>query len=126
MNRPQAVKTLLDAGCDVEIKNKSESTGSEGETPLMCVAFWGHDKIAKMLIDAGGNVNAQNEDQATALHEAVRLGNFGVAKLLLQNGANKEAKDHKGRTPLDWASSETSAEKFAKMFSEFGRSNHTK
>ena len=33
MNRPQAVKMLLDAGCDIEIKSKSESTGSKGETP---------------------------------------------------------------------------------------------
>ena len=92
----------------------------------MCVAFWGHDEIAKMLIGAGGNVNAQDENQVTALHEAVRLGNFGIAKLLLKNGANKEAKDRKGKTPLDWASSETSAEKFAKLFSEFDGSKHTK
>ena len=119
MNNQKALKLLLDAGCDIEIKNKSESIGSSGETPLLCVAFWGHDKIAEMLINAGGDVNATTEELVTPLHEAVRLGNVGIAKLLLENGANQQAKDDDGKTPLEWASSETSAEEFTKLFSEY-------
>lgn len=119
MNYPKAVKLLLEAGGDVEIKNKSELTGAKGGTPLLCVAFWGHDEIAALLIKAGGDVNATTEKLVTPLHEAVRLGNVGVAKLLLKNGANKLAKDHLGKTPLDWASDPMSAQEFEKLFSEF-------
>ena len=118
MNYPIAVKMLLDAGCDIEIKNKSESTGSKGDTPLICVAFWGHDEIAKILLDAGGNVNARDENQVTSLHEAVRLDNVSIAKLLLENGANSQAKDVDGKTPLDCASNPTVEKKFTKLFSE--------
>ena len=118
MNYSQAVKLLLDAGGDVEIKNKSKSTGSEGETPLICVIVWAHDKIAEMLIEAGANVNAKAENQATPLHEAVGLGNVSIAKILLKNGAHKHAKDNEGRTPLEWAD-RSSAKEFEKLFSEF-------
>ena len=119
MNYPKAVKLLLDAKCDIEIKNKSESTGWEGETPLLCVAFWGHDEIAEMLLNNGANVNATAEKDVSPLHEAVRLGNVGVARLLLENGARKQAADHEGKTPLEWASDETNQKKFARLFSEF-------
>ncbi|MEO1617271.1 MAG: ankyrin repeat domain-containing protein [Planctomycetota bacterium] len=122
MNYPKAVKLLLDAKCDIEIKNKSESTGLEGGTPLLCVAFWGHDEIAKMLVAAGGNVNATAEKNVSPLHEAVRFGNVGIARLLLENGANKQAADHEGKSPLEWASNETSQQKFAQLFSEFDES----
>ncbi|MEM8671789.1 MAG: ankyrin repeat domain-containing protein [Planctomycetota bacterium] len=119
MNYPKAVKLLLDASCDIEIRNKSESTGWEGETPLLCVAFWGHYEIAKMLIDAGANINGTAEKDVSPLHKAVRLGNVGIARLLLENGANKQATDHEGKTPLEWASDATSQKKFANLFSEF-------
>lgn len=122
MNYPKAVKLLLDAKCDIEIKNKSKSTGWEGETPLLCVAFWGHHEIAEMLVNAGANVNATAQKNVSPLHEAVRLGNVDIARLLLENGANKQATDHEGKTPLEWASDETSQKKFAKLFSEFDES----
>ena len=116
MNQAKAVRMLLDAGCDVDIRNKSESTGWKGGTPLLCVAFWGHEEIAKLLISEGADVNATSEKQVTPLHEAVRLGNAGIAKLLLENGAKKQARDHEGKTPLDWASD---AAKFTDLFSQF-------
>ena len=120
MNYPQAVKLLLDAGCDVEIKNKSKFgyTGYEGETPLSYVAFRGHEKIAEMLIKAGAKVNVQAQRNITPLHGAVSSGNVGIAKLLLKNGAHKHAKDDEGKTPLEWAG-QSNAKEFEKLFSEF-------
>jgi ankyrin repeat protein len=116
MNYPKAVKMLLDAGCDVEIKSKSDSIGWREETPILCVAFWGHDDIAKMLLDSGANVNAKANQDVTPLHVAVRMNNVGIAKLLLEYGANMQAKDQEGKTPLEWASSHSSAEEFRKLF----------
>ncbi|KAL1796092.1 hypothetical protein ACET3X_006316 [Alternaria dauci] len=39
----------------------------------------------------------------TPLHRAVELGKVGVARFLLQRGADRNIKDTKGRTPLDIA-----------------------
>lgn len=39
----------------------------------------------------------------TSLHHAAILGNLTMVALLIQNGANVEAKDSEGRTPLFWA-----------------------
>jgi ankyrin repeat protein len=120
MNYPKAVKMLLEAGCDVDIRSKSESIGWKGETPLLCAAFWGRDEIAKVLVSSGADVNAKAAKDVTPLHEAVRMGHVDIAKLLLEHGANKQAKDLKGETPLEWARTPASAEEFKKVFSKFG------
>jgi ankyrin repeat protein len=120
MNYSEAVKIMLDAGCDIEIRSKSEKTGWNGETALLSVAFWGHDEIAKMLLRAGANANATAQKKnVSPLHQAVRMGNLGVARLLLENGANKQAKDQDGKTPLEWISDGASAEKFKELFLAF-------
>lgn len=83
------VSTLLSAGCDVNIKNKSAQTGSVDETALHNAAFWGRAEIAILLIEAGADVNALDENHATPLDEAYRLSNEAVADLLLKHGAMK-------------------------------------
>ncbi|UIP92258.1 ankyrin repeat domain-containing protein [Wolbachia endosymbiont of Anopheles demeilloni] len=53
------------------------------------------------LIEAGANINAVTTVQKeTPLHIAVRYGHKEVAELLLDRGANVNAVDKKGRTPL--------------------------
>jgi uncharacterized protein len=93
MDYREIVATLLAAGADVELRNSSETTGSVDDTPLHCAAFWGRDEIAKMLIDAGADVNALNERKSTPLHEADRTGSMTIAKLLLAHGADLSARD---------------------------------
>ena len=44
----------------------------------------------------------------TALHEAVRYGQFSIVKYLLKVGADVDKKDSKGRTVLDVAVEEVS------------------
>ena len=53
----------------------------------------GHDKVAKMLLDAGANVNAVINNGNTPLHYASRNGHDKVAKMLLDAGANVNAVD---------------------------------
>lgn len=97
------LKALLAAGCDVDIRNRSEIQGSVGETALHCAAFWGRDDIAMMLIDAGAEVNALTDGKATPLHDAARMGSVKIAKMLLDHGAKPDAHDNEGETPLDWS-----------------------
>jgi truncated hemoglobin YjbI/ankyrin repeat protein len=39
---------------------------------------------------------------ATALHYAAKAGFLGILGVLLEHGADRDARDFKGRTPLDW------------------------
>ena len=48
-------------------------------------------------------VNSQTELGHTPLLWAAKRGKCGVVELLISKGANVDAKDHKGRTPLAWA-----------------------
>ena len=83
-------------------------------TPLMCAVISCNDRDSdgeeisantiEELIAQGSNVNAQSDDQKeTALHLAARFGHPAAAKKLLEHGANANAEDQSGRTPLHTA-----------------------
>lgn len=74
-----------------------------GNTPLGVAAAYGRTDTARLLLDAGADVNATNEWGATALLLAVRSGNFETAALLLRRGADPTPSDYKGDTALGWA-----------------------
>ncbi len=102
MNYQNIVKQLLEAGGDVDIRNKSESTGYVDGTALHCAAFWGRCESAKLLLAAGTDVNALTSRKSMPLHSAARMTNVKVTRLLLDNGAKIAAQDKNGETPLDW------------------------
>ena len=97
MNYQSIVETLLRAGGDVDIRNKSDNTGHMGETALHCAAFWGRYEIAKLLIDHGADVNALTDRRSTPLHDAARMSNAKLARLLLEKGAKPNARDKDNR-----------------------------
>jgi hypothetical protein len=47
--------------------------------------------------------DARDPHGKTPLHRAVAASNEAMARLLLANGADVNAKDNKGNTPLSWA-----------------------
>ena len=61
----------------------------------------GEQEKVRALLDEGGKVNARAPDSATALHEAAMQGRADLAKLLIANGADVNAPDNHGFTPLD-------------------------
>ena len=119
LDNAKAVKLLLAAGYDVETKNDSDISGWAGETSLLAATFWKRTDIAELLIEAGANVNAASEKQVTPLHEAVRVGYPEMVKLLLNNGADAQAVDHTGRTPLEYASDPATVQEYKDLFLEF-------
>mmetsp|Transcript_20656 Transcript_20656/g.42128 ORF Transcript_20656/g.42128 Transcript_20656/m.42128 type:complete len:251 (-) Transcript_20656:2482-3234(-) len=78
---------------------------STGRTPLHNASRWGHDEVAKTLLDAGWNVNAADNSGLTPLHYASRRGHAQMVKTLLDAGANVNAAsntvDNGGNTPLN-------------------------
>jgi ankyrin repeat protein len=61
-----------------------------GNYPIHIAAQNGHRHIVKMLLDAGANVNAQNNNGLTALHMSVEYDYYFTSKVLVDAGADGE------------------------------------
>lgn len=83
-------------------KPEIEVRDRRGATPLMHAAAFGNLETMKVLLDAGADVNARNDFDATALLWAAR--NPQKARLLLEHGADVNVQSKQGRTPLMVAS----------------------
>lgn len=75
-----------------------------GHTPLYALANGqksGGGEVARVLARAGAKVNAcDGVKRTTPLHMAARRGNWEMAGALLDCGADMEARDSEGETPL--------------------------
>jgi ankyrin repeat protein len=59
--------------------------------------------MAETLLKNKADVNLAFKNGNTPLHFAVASGNLKIVKLLVEKGANKNAKNNKGQTPFDIA-----------------------
>ena len=83
--------------------NLLDARDKDGSTPLHCAVWKGHLQMVEALINAGADVNAENENDhwgTTPLHAAAHANQAGIAQLLIDHGAEVNAKDREGRTPL--------------------------
>ena len=89
----EVFKLLLERGADVNLRNNLDLTVLDqavGDANL---------DLAKLIVDAGGNVNEENYYLTRAAEE----GQIEVVKFLLQNGANPNQKNDRGETALKLA-----------------------
>jgi ankyrin repeat protein len=71
------------------------------ETPLQLAVELDSDEIVELLINAGANVNVSNGGGSwTPLHTTASRGKCDQMRMLIVGGANKEAQDVHGATPL--------------------------
>ncbi|KAH8982527.1 ankyrin repeat-containing domain protein [Lactarius akahatsu] len=94
----QLVRMLLDHGADVN----AEDNLSRPPLHRMCEEYYWPDRsdFAQLLTERGADVNARGKDHKTALHLASRALNFESMRVLLDCGANVNAEDLLGQTPL--------------------------
>ncbi len=101
-----AVQGELDAGVDVDVLNGRAKNGDGGNTALWFAAQGptpGGVEVARVLCDAGADVNRPCEHDWTPLHMAASWGHLDVARLLIERGADASPRDVNGASPADLA-----------------------
>jgi len=94
--RSDLVRLLADKGADLEARK------DDGNTCLMDASHFGDRDIVAVLLEKGASINARSESTGrTALHHA--LGQDAVLRLLIERGADLNAEDGSGLTPLSLA-----------------------
>jgi uncharacterized protein len=92
----EALKQHITAGTNI---NEKDPFG--GSSPLISASVFGKPEMARFLIDAGADINFQNNDGSTALHTAAFFCRPEIVKMLLDKGADKTIKNKYGATPYD-------------------------
>ncbi len=90
------VSDLIVLGANVNWQDEDNN----GSTPLHRASGYGRVEIAKMLIDAGADVNVQANIGWTPLHWAVYYEDKKIIHLLTDAGVDVNVQDNHGWTPL--------------------------
>jgi ankyrin repeat protein len=139
----EAVKVLIEAGADVDAQSSTGNTalmlaidrgkidvattlisskanleikGQKGWTALHNAASGGdkgYREVAEALLVAGASVDALSETMLTPLHEAAGKSLLDLVRLLVDHGANVNARDKFNNTPLRMCAS--NAQSFASL-----------
>ncbi len=97
---PDEIQRLLKLGADIDVRNY------KGKTALHCAAKAGFLKVINLLIEQGATIDAPDKNGETPLFDAIRSTIKNREKqrasleTLLVKGANPNAKNLKGLTPL--------------------------
>ena len=99
--RMKIVRLLLDNGAEVNAR------AEHGGTALQSAAALENEEIVRLLLEKGASPNGITTSSSvncdTPLHVAARTGNFTIVSLMLETGADIQARDKNGDTPLDIA-----------------------
>jgi ankyrin repeat protein len=103
LGHPDVVQLLLDHNADLSVSD------ADGDSPLHCAAIGGQLEVARILLKLDVEANSRNEEGSTPLHLASKCreeeedGSAGVVRLLLEYGADVQARDHSGKTASEVA-----------------------
>src|SRR5687767_11074016 len=94
---------------------------SDGYPPLGLAIFFGNRELAKMLVEEGADVNtaSANAQRVAPLHAAAAVCDLEMIRILLDRGADPNARQQMDYTPLHTAASRGDIE-MAKLLLSYG------
>lgn len=92
----EAMKQHIAAG-----SNLNEKDPFGGSSPLITASLFGHTEVARVLIEAGADINFKNNDGSTPLHVAAFFCRPEIVRMLLDKGADKTVKNTYDATPRE-------------------------
>lgn len=97
LGRLEAVAAVLDSG-EVGVEDRSP----DGFTPLQYAAFFGREELVAELLDRGADADAvaENPMKVRSLHSAAAIRSVAICRRLLEAGADPDARQQIGFTPL--------------------------
>ena len=90
------LRTLLDAGADPNWRTKH----GPGWRLLDIATLHGHGEIVNILLSAGADPDAGNDDGSTAVHTAAGVARPMIVRALLKAGGDPDRRDGRGAAPL--------------------------
>jgi ankyrin repeat protein len=102
-NQEEAARVLIAHGADV---NQLSTSTTAHVPPLGTAAFVRSLPLARLLLDAGADVNGHEESGFTALHAAAQNGDPDLARELLARGASRQIRTNEGKTAADLAAND--------------------
>jgi ankyrin repeat protein len=91
------LRSLLDAD-----PSASNARASDGFHPLGLACFFGQERAARLLIEHGAEISTPSENafNVQPIHSAAARKASSIVRLLLEHGADPNARQQKGYTPL--------------------------
>ncbi|HEY4713770.1 MAG TPA: ankyrin repeat domain-containing protein, partial [Aquirhabdus sp.] len=99
----EAVTSLLATLSDDSVRQAVVNSPVHRQTLLQKAAWHGNVAVARLLPDAGAQVNAADDEGLTPLHEAVISNNENMVQLLFERSADRALVDNQGRTAAMFA-----------------------
>lgn len=100
LGNANTLATFLEQGVDIN--------GIYGSESLLCIAIHNaNEEVVKFLLQKEANINlntnySSNKKEYTALHVAAQYADIDIMQWLIEKGADLNAKDDEGDTPLHW------------------------
>lgn len=85
------------------MKHEPEYFKKFSTTPLLEMVYGGGVEGVQYILDQGVDVNLTDDLGESPIHLAARKGYVNIMRLLIQAGANLDARDAENETPLDYA-----------------------
>ena len=92
----EALRQHIKAGSDL---NERDPFG--GSSPLISASVFGQPAMTRILLDAGVDIDFQNNDGSTALHTAAFFCRPEIVEMLLESGADKSIRNKYNATPYE-------------------------
>jgi ankyrin repeat protein len=99
----RSLRRLKEAGGKID--DAFIAIGTSRTTPMLGAFKFGDTDVIRALLDLGAPVDFADGNQITMLSRSVLNHELGLAKMLIDRGANVNATDKLGMTPLLWAAS---------------------